>query len=605
MAVHNADIARVFEEIADLLEIQEANPFRVRAYRNAARTIGDLRIDLAQTLADGRPLPKLPGIGEDLGNKIREITETGTTALVERLHKELPPAITALLRIPGLGPKRVKALYRELDIRTIEQLAQAAREGRISKLAGFGAKTETGILEAAEAHLTKKQRFKLAVAAQYAEPLAAYLAGTKGAGEVVVCGSFRRMKETVGDLDILVTSAAPEAIMVRFGKYPEVKEMTASGGTRASALLACGLQVDVRVVPAESFGAALHYFTGSKAHNIAIRRMGQAKGLKISEYGVFKIGKGGAEKRVAGETEASVFESVGLPLIPPELREDSGEIEAARRGELPKLVELRDLRGDLHAHTKATDGRNTLKEMALAAKAAGLEYLAITEHSRRVTVAHGLDPQRLARQIDEIDRLNDALPGITLLKGIEVDILEDGTLDLPDAILAKLDLVVGAVHGRFNLPRARQTERILAAMESPFLSILAHPSGRLIDEREAYDVDMLKIVRKAKARGIALELNAHPERLDLTDVNCRMAKEEGVLVAISSDAHSVHDFDNLRFGIGQARRGWLEKGDVLNARPLGELRQLLARRAGAKAGAASRPARVEATARKRRARKAR
>jgi DNA polymerase (family 10) len=605
MAVHNADIARVFEEIADLLEIQEANPFRVRAYRNAARTVGDLRIDLAQTLAEGKPLPKLPGIGEDLTNKIREIAETGTTALVERLHKELPPAITALLRIPGLGPKRVKTLYRELHIQTLEQLAQAAREGRVSKLAGFGAKTEASILEAAEAHLTKKQRFKLAVAAQYAEPLAAYLAETKGADEVVVCGSFRRMKETVGDLDILVTSAAPEAVMARFAKYPEVKEMLASGETRASALLAGGLQVDVRVVAKESFGAALHYFTGSKAHNIAIRRLGQAQGLKINEYGVFKVAKGGAEKRVAGESEASVFRSVGLPFIPPELREDSGEIEAARRGELPQLVELRDLRGDLHAHTKATDGKNTLKEMALAAKAAGLEYLAITEHSRRVTVAHGLDPQRLARQIDEIDRVNEELAGITLLKGIEVDILEDGSLDLPDAILAKLDLVVGAVHSRFNLPRARQTERILAAMDSPFLSILAHPSGRLIDEREAYDVDMLTIVRKAKARGIALELNAHPERLDLTDVNCRMAKEEGVLVAISSDAHSVHDFDNLRFGIGQARRGWLEKGDVLNARPLTELRKLLARQAGVKAGAASTPSRSSVAAQKRRTRKSR
>lgn len=408
------------------------------------------------------------------------------------------------------------------------------------------------------------------------------------------------MKETVGDIDILVTSAAPAAVMARFAKYPEVREMLASGETRASAVLASGLQVDVRVVPAESFGAALHYFTGSKAHNIAVRRLGQAKGLKINEYGVFKVAQGGRdkgrEKRIAGDTEASVFAAVGLPFIPPELREDSGEIEAARRGELPKLVELGDLRGDLHAHTKATDGKNTLEEMALAAKKAGLEYLAITEHSRRMTVAHGLDPQRLARQIDEIDRLNERLAGITLLKGIEVDILEDGTLDLPDAILAKLDLVVGAVHSKFDLPRARQTERILAAMESPYLSILAHPSGRLIDEREAYDVDMLKIVRKARARGIALELNAHPERLDLTDVHCRMAKEEGVLVAIDSDAHSVHEFDNLRFGIGQARRGWLEKTDVLNTRPLAALRAALARRdarqptAGTKTrGAATRP----------------
>jgi DNA polymerase (family 10) len=574
--VHNADIARIFEEIADLLEIQEANPFRVRAYRNAARTVGDVRRDLAQAISEGKELPKLPGVGADLAAKIEEIARTGTTKLLEELHKDLPPAITTLLSIPGLGPKRVRTLYRGLEVQTLDQLAAAARAGRIRELPGFAEKTEAAILQAVEAHLTKKQRFKLAVAAQYAEPLAAYLRKTRGVGEVVVCGSFRRMKETVGDLDVLVTSDAPDAVMARFAKYPEVKEIRVSGPTRASALLVSGLQVDVRVVPAESFGAALYYFTGSKEHNIAVRRIAQAKGLKINEYGVFKETKR-RERRVAGESEASVFAAVGLPFIPPELREDTGEIEAARRGELPTLLELADLRGDLHAHTKATDGKNSLREMALAARSLGLQYLAITEHSRRVAMAHGLDPQRLARQIDEIDRLNQELTGITLLKGIEVDILEDGSLDLPESILAKLDLVVGAVHSRFNLPRARQTERILAAMDSPYFSILAHPSGRLIDSREPYDIDMLKIVRKAKMRGVALELNAHPDRLDLTDTQCRMAKEEGVLVAVSSDAHTTFDLENLRFGVGQARRGWLEKGDVLNTRTLAELRSILAR----------------------------
>jgi DNA polymerase (family X) len=573
--VHNADIARIFDEIADLLEIQEANPFRVRAYRNAARTVGDVRRDLPQLVADGKALPKLPGVGADLGAKIEEIARTGTTKLLEKLHKELPPAITALLRIPGLGPKRVRALYRDLNVQTLEQLADAARAGRVREVPGFAEKTEAAILQAVEARLTKKQRIKLAVAGQYAGPLADYLRKAKGVGEVVVCGSFRRMKETVGDLDILVTSEAPDAVMARFAKYPEVAEVLASGPTRASALLASGLQVDVRVVPAESFGAALYYFTGSKAHNIAVRRLAQAKGLKINEYGVFRATKGGRERQVAGATEASVFKAVGLPYIPPELREDAGEIEAARRGKLPELVDFADLRGDLHAHTKATDGKNTLREMAEAAHALGLEYLAITEHSRRVAMAHGLDPQRLARQIDEIERLNDELRGIKLLKSIEVDILEDGTLDLPASILAKLDLVVGAVHSRFNLPRARQTERILSAMDSPYFTILAHPSGRLIESREPYDVDMLKIVRKAKARGIALELNAHPERLDLTDTHCRMAKDEGVLVAISSDAHNTLDFENLRFGVGQARRGWLERSDVLNTRTLAELRRWL------------------------------
>ncbi len=589
--VHNADIARIFEEIADLLEIQEANPFRVRAYRNAARTVGDVRRDLAQAVAGGKKLPKLPGIGADLAAKIEEIAKTGTTQLLEKLHQELPPAITALLRIPGLGPKRVRALHRELEVQSLDELAQAARAGRIRELPGFAAKTEASVLQAVEAHLTKKQRFKLTVAAQYAEPLADFFRRMKAVREVVVCGSFRRMKETVGDLDLLVTSEAPDAVMAGFSNYPEVKEMLASGPTRASALLASGLQVDVRVVPKESFGAAMHYFTGSKAHNIAVRRIAQAKGLKINEYGVFRETKGGTGRRVAGATEASVFEAVGLRFIPPELREDAGEIEAARRGELPKLLERADLRGDLHAHTKATDGKNTLREMALAARALGLEYLAITEHSRRVAMAHGLDPQRLARQIDEIDRLNDELEGVTLLKGIEVDILEDGTLDLPDSILAQLDLVVGAVHSRFNLPRPRQTARILAAMESPYFTVLAHPSGRLIETRAPYDVDMLKIIRKAKARGIALELNAHPDRLDLTDTHCRMAKEEGVLVAISSDAHSTLDLDNLRFGVGQARRGWLEKADVLNTRTLPELRRLIARK-GAEKSAPRRAARA-------------
>jgi DNA polymerase (family 10) len=324
------------------------------------------------------------------------------------------------------------------------------------------------------------------------------------------------------------------------------------------------------MVASESYGAALHYFTGSKAHNIAIRKLALAKGLKVNEYGVFR-----GDKRVAGETEESVYASVDLPYIAPELREDRGEIEAARAGRLPKLVELADLKGDLHAHSKASDGHNTIQEMALAAKAHGLGYLAITEHSRRLTVAHGLDPARLSRQIDEIDVLNRDLSGITLLKGIEVDILEDGSLDLPDAILARLDVVIAAVHSKFNLSRAKQTGRILKAMDNPFVSILAHPTGRLIDEREPYDADMPRVIRKAAAARCHLELNAHPERLDLLDTYCQMAKAEGVLVCVNSDSHSVHQFDNLRFGIGQARRGWLEKQEVLNTRPLKQMKALL------------------------------
>lgn len=572
MPRHNADVAAIFEEIADLLEIQGANPFRIRAYRNAARTIGELSQEAYLLLEKGEDLTRLPGIGDDLSAKIREIVSSGRCSLLERLRKELPPAITELLKIPGLGPKRVKALYHDLEVQTVEQLYAAARDGRIRVLPGFGEKSELNILQAVEAHASQTRRFKLAVAAQYADTLRAFLALLPGVRQVTVAGSFRRMRETVGALDILVTAAAARAVIQRFIGYEEVAETLAAGATRASVILRCGLQVDLRVVAEESYGAALHYFTGSQAHNIAVRRLAQKRGLKINEYGVYR-----GKVHIAGETEESVYAAVGMSYIPPELRENRGEIALAQAGRLPQLLQLGDLRGDLHVHTKATDGHNTLREMALAAKAYGFEYLAITEHSRRLSVAHGLDPLRLARQCEEIDRLNEELEGITLLKGIEVDILEDGSLDLPDEVLAQLDLVLGAVHSKFELSRARQTERILRAMAHPHFTMLAHPSGRLIQQRAPYDVDMPRIIREARSRGCFLELNAHPERLDLLDSYCQMAKGEGVLVSVNSDAHSTFDFANLRFGIGQARRGWLEKHNTLNTRPLGELRTLINR----------------------------
>ncbi len=572
MPIHNADIAKIFEQIADLLEIDDANPFRVRAYRNAARTLEGLGRDVKTLIEKGEDLTQLPGVGTDLAAKIAEIVETGSCAALKKLQKKLPPALTDLLNLPGLGPKRVKVLYRELDIHSLEQLYRAAREGRIREQPGFGEKTERHILEAIQTHAAHGRRFKLALAAQYAEPLVEYLKKAPGVKRVVLAGSYRRAKETVGDLDILVTAKASAPVMARFTGYDEVEEVVSKGTTRATVILSSRLQVDLRVVEDKSFGAALHYFTGSKAHNIAVRRLGQGRDFKINEYGVFK-----GRKRIGGETEESIFHAVGLPFIPPELREDRGEIEAARAKRLPRLVEVRDLKGDLHVHTQATDGHNSIKEMAAAARLWGLEYLAITEHSRRLTVAHGLDPKRLHKQIDEIDRLNEELKGITLLKGIEVDILEDGSLDLPDSILKRLDLVIGAVHSKFNLSRTRQTERILRALDHPYFSILAHPTGRLLQQREPYDVDMLKIIRKAKRRNCYLELNAHPERLDLLDVYCQMAKEEGVLVSINSDAHGTQGFDNLRYGVGQARRGWLEKPDVLNTRSLKLLRPLLQR----------------------------
>jgi len=572
MPVHNADIAAIFGEIADLLEIRGENPFRVRAYRNAARSVGELGRELRTFVDEGRNLPKLPGIGADLAAKIREICRTGTCQLLGDLHRELPPAISELLKIPGLGPKRVKLLHETLKIRTVEELKRAAGAGRIREIAGFGAKTEAGILRALAERGAAPQRCRLALAAQYAAALEAYLAKVPGVQKVTVSGSFRRMRETVGDLDILVAARAGNAVMERFASYDEVKNVLAHGETRSSVKLKSGLQVDLRLVPLESYGAALHYFTGSKAHNIAVRRLAQARGLKLNEYGVFR-----GRKRIAGETEESVFAAVKLPFIPPELREDRGEIEAARAGRLPRLIELADLKGDLHAHTKATDGRHTLREMVAAAKAAGLVYLAITEHSRRLTVARGLDPKRLLKQLDEIERLNSELKGVTVLKGIEVDILEDGSLDLPDSVLSRLDLVIGAVHSAFQLPRRKQTERILRALDNRYFTLLAHPSARLIGEREPIDVDMQRIVRAAKKRGCYLELNVQPDRLDLTDVHCQMAREEEVLVAVNSDAHSTFDFAHLRFGIGQARRGWLTADAVLNTRTLSQLRPLLKR----------------------------
>ncbi|MGH8508292.1 MAG: DNA polymerase/3'-5' exonuclease PolX [Gammaproteobacteria bacterium] len=572
MPVVNATVAMIFEEIAELLDVQGANPFRIRAYRNAARTVSELGTDIKTLMASGTDLTEIPGVGKDLAGKILEIVNTGKCQVLEGLRKEVPLAVTELLRIPGLGPKRVKILWRDLNIQTLDQLLRAAKDGRIHELPGFGEKTEQRILEAALAHLGESRRFKLSVAAQYGEHLVEHLRKASGVKRIEITGSYRRMKETVGDLDIVIAASAYTSVMEHLTHYEEVKDIISKGTTRATVILKSGIQVDVRVVPEKSYGSALLYFTGSKLHNIAIRRIAQDKGLKINEYGVFK-----GRRHIAGETEESVYEAIGLSWIPPELREDRGEIEAASAGKLPILVERSDLKGDLHAHSKASDGRNTIEEMALAAKACGLRYMAITDHSKRLTVARGLDSVRLVKQIAEVERINKTLSGITILAGIEVDILDDGTLDLPDSVLVKLDIVVAAVHSKFDLPRARQTERILKALDNPFVSILAHPTGRLIDEREPYDVDMQRVIRKTKACGVALEVNAHPQRLDLLDIYCQMAKEEGARVAINSDAHNTFELDGLRFGVGQARRGWLEKQDVLNTRSLKELRVLLRR----------------------------
>ncbi len=570
MSVHNQEIAQILEDVADLLELEGADAFRVRAYRNAARTVRGLGIEAAAMLAAGEDLTRQPGIGTAIATKIAEIVKTSKLAALEELRRAVPPVATELLTIPGLGPKRVHAIYHELDIQTPEQLRRAVLDGRLQRLPGFGPKVETAIRETLEHWKPRPKRFLRTQVAPTVEDLIAHMKAGAGVRRVVVAGSFRRARDTVGDIDLLVTASNGRAAADWFTQFEAVQEVVALGSKRATVVLRNGLQVDLRVVADRSYGAALNYFTVSKAHNIALRRLAQERGLKINEYGVFR-----GDNRIAGETEESVFACVDLPFITPELRENRGEIEAAREGQLPRLIEFGDLRGDLHAHTKATDGQNTIREMAAAARERGFEYIAITEHSRRVTVAHGLTPKRLLKQIEEIDRITAERPGITVLKGIEVDILEDGKLDLPDTVLAKLDLVIGAVHSRFNLSREKQTERIIRAMDNPHLTILAHPTGRLLRVREPYDVDMARIVQAARQRGCYLELNASPDRLDLQETHCQMAKAEGVLISIDSDAHRTTGFDNLRLGVSQARRGWLEKDDVLNTRPLRELRTLL------------------------------
>lgn len=575
MTVRNDKIAAAFDEIADLLELQDANPFRVRAYRNAARTLVSWPEEMADWAAQKRDFDDLPGVGGDLAGKIGEILERGSCDQLDRLRAQFPRGITELLQIPGLGPKRVHALYHELGVRSPAQIQSAAREGRIRDIRGFGETSERRIAEAAAAYLQRSTRWPIARIAGDVEALLEHLRTTPGVSQAVVAGSYRRRRDTVGDIDILVAAARGHALADRLQAFEQVEQVLAHGTTRASVVLTNGLQVDLRVVQPSSFGAALVYFTGSKAHNIALRRIARARKLKINEYGVFTAAQGRTAKRIAGDTETSVYAAIGLPYIPPELREDHGEIEAARQHALPHLVDRSHLRGDLHAHTKASDGVETLEQMARAARDAGLDYLAIAEHSQSLTVARGLDAERLGAHIDAIDRLNETLQGIVLLKGIEIEILEDGRLDLPDAVLARLDLVVGAVHSLFDLSRAKQTARIMRAMDHPHFSILAHPNGRLFGTRGACELDMERIIRHARERGCFLELNSQPDRLDLFDLQCRQAKDAGVPVVISSDAHRGADFRWLQFGIDQARRGWLEPRDVLNTLPLAELKTRL------------------------------
>jgi DNA polymerase (family 10) len=570
--MENKGLADIFTEIADILDIQGENPFRVRSYRNAARTITDMSQSVQAMVQAGVKLEDVPGIGKSLQEKIEEIVSTGKCSFLEELRAKIPAGLTELLKLEGLGPKKVKLLYDELGVDSVDRLEEAARAGRLRDLAGMGLKTEEKVLKSIQQYRAGMGRFKLSVGYIYFQALLEYLKDTPGVKRLDAAGSFRRHKETIGDLDILAICGRGCKVMDRFTKYGDVAEVISQGETKSSVRLGCGLQVDLRVLEEESYGAALHYFTGSKAHNIAIRDRAKDLGLKVSEYGVFRAKD---EKRLSGAKEEEVFKAVGLPFIPPELREDWGEIQAAEEGKLPRLIELADIRGDLQMHTVATDGKNSIAEMAQKAREMGYAYIAITDHSKAVRVAGGLDEKGLARHLQEIEKVTGQMAGIRILKGVEVDILPDGTLDLKDDILKECEVVIASVHSRFNMEEGEMTRRIIKALKNPNVNILGHPTGRLILEREAYKVNLKEVFKVAIERGVILEINAYPDRLDLRDVDARLAKEMGAKLVISTDAHSTVQLELMKFGVFTARRGWLEAREVINTLPLQGLLKVL------------------------------
>ncbi len=565
----NQEIADILIHISKILDIQGENPFKIRAYIKASQTIENLTYQLS-SLEDKDKIMELPGIGEGIAKKLKELLETGKLKYYEDLKKSEYAPLIEFLKIPGMGPKHAKLVHDELGVKSIEELRKTAEAGKLRELPGLGEKVEQNILQGIQQVQKFKERYSLAFIYPRAQNIVEELKKVKEVKQITLGGSLRRMKETIGDVDILVASEKPKPVMDAFVNLPQVAKVVAKGSTRSTIMTKDGFQVDIRVVKPESFGAAQHYFTGSKAHNIRIRSLGQDNGLKINEYGVFK-----KEKRIAGKTEEEVFKSVDLPYIPPELREDQGEIEAAQNGELPSLIELKDIQGDLHVHTNWTDGNNTIEEMAQAAKKRGYRYIAICDHSPTVGITNGLTEERLLKQINEIEKLNRKLKDFKILSGIEVDIRSNSQLDLEDEILKKLDVVVAAVHTKFTQPKDEMTKRILKAIENPNVDIIAHPTGRLIGKREPYQVDMDKIMDACKANEKVLELNAYPERLDLSDINCKKAKEKGVKIAISTDAHADAHLEWMKFGVATAKRGWIEPQDVINTLPLSKLLKLL------------------------------
>jgi DNA polymerase (family 10) len=593
----NVEIARALAEVADVLEIQGGDLYRIRAYRNAVRTVEVQTRPLARMVAEGAALTALPAIGKEMAAHIGELVTTGTLAFRDRLLAEVPRTLVELMHLPGVGPKKARKLWDELHIASVDELEAAARDGRVAALAGFGEKTQTKILAGIEDYRQHTSRFLLADAERFIEPLVGYLSECPELERLEVAGSYRRRCETVGDVDLLATAREPAPVMARLLAYPQVGEVLMAGDTRSTITLGNGLQVDLRVVPPDCYGAALLYFTGSKEHNVKLRRRAVERGLRISEYGAFRLGAGdsgaggaggtgGSEDSgvwIAGREEADVYATVGLAWIPPELREDRGEIEAAALGRLPRLIEVADLRGDLQMHSTWSDGRNTLEEMVAGCAAHGYEYMAITDHSKALAMVNGLDARRLKLQWLEIDAIRARHPEIQLLRAMEVDILADGTLDLEDELLAGLDLVVVSIHSRFELPAEQQTERVLRALEHPEVNILAHPTGRKINRRKPIAMDVETVLARAAELGVAVELNASPNRLDLKDTHLVLARELGCRIVISTDSHRVAELGTMRYGVEQARRAGLEPRHVLNTLACPEFLHAIARPAAAPA----------------------
>jgi len=561
----NKELSDLFGKMADILEFKGENPFKVSAYRKASRILGDLTEDIKEIYEKGK-LRSIPGIGEGMAQKIEEYLTTGKVSKFEEVRKGVSDELISIMEIPGMGPKTLSMLYKEKGIDSLSKLEKALEDGSLLGLFGIGEKKIENIKRGIELLRQSKGRMSLGTAFPVAKRIVETLRLKTGSEKIEWAGSLRRMKEDIGDIDILATGPDREKIIYTFTHLPEVKEILASGETKASVIVEGGLQIDLRVVEEDSYGAALQYFTGSKAHNIHLRGIGKSKGIKINEYGVFK-----GDRKIGGKEEKDVYEALGMIWIAPELREDRGEIEEAQKGHLPKLIDESEIKGDLHIHSKWSDGTASIEEISKAAEKRGYQYIAICDHTKSLKITHGLDESRLIKQIEEIDRLNEKMKGFRILKGTEVDILSDGRLDISDKVLERLDIVVAAIHSGFKQDRQKMTKRIIKALENPYVHILAHPSGRLLGSREPYEVDMDEIMRVAKKYGKALEINAYFERLDLNDIYCRKAKEMGVLVAIGTDAHHIDQMWMMSLGVAVARRGWLEKKDILNTLSIKEI----------------------------------